>query len=83
MIWDSAKVGKNVAAQKKLEEMTRVTAADAMMQRRARQVDQTQEEPEQKPQKLGKKEEQQAAAQKVGGIYAVPEGPKIKLVASK
>ncbi|NTS30678.1 hypothetical protein HQ945_05375 [Phyllobacterium sp. BT25] len=65
LLFKSARDG-NVAAQKKLEEMGRVSAAaDAVKAR------------ESKAPKLGKKEEQQIAAQNVAGKFAPPMPPKL------
>lgn len=65
LLFKSARDG-NVAAQKKLEEMGRVAgAAEAVKQRGAKET------------KPGKKEEQQMAAEKVGGRFATPSAPKL------
>lgn len=65
LLFSSARSG-NVSAQKKLEEMGRaVGAAEAVKQR------------ETKAPKLGKKEEQQQAAERVGGRLAAPAPPKL------
>ncbi|RWQ16105.1 hypothetical protein [Mesorhizobium sp.] len=66
MLYRAAKKG-NVTAQKKLEEMSRIAgAAEAIGARSA---------PD-KP-KPGKKEERQAAAERVGSKYAPPAAPKL------
>ena len=65
LLFRSARDG-NVAAQKKLEEMGRVTAAAEAVKAR-----------EPKPVKMGKKEEQKMAAQNVGGKFAPPAAPKL------
>lgn len=65
LLFESARNG-NVSAQKKLEEMGRVAGAAARVKTR-----------ETSAPKLGKKEEQQLAAQRVGGKYAPPEPPKL------
>jgi hypothetical protein len=65
MLFGAAR-GGNVAAIKKLEEMGRVAgAAESVKQR------------ETKAPKLGKKEEQKAAAKAVGGKFAPPAPPKL------
>ncbi|MBE1208121.1 hypothetical protein [Aminobacter carboxidus] len=72
LLYREAKKG-NVTAQKKLEEMTRVaSAAEAVGARSG-----TKPVPQERAPKLGKKEERQAAAGRVGGKYAPPEPPKL------
>lgn len=56
----------NVSAQKKLEDLGRAAGAGEAVKRR---------EP-----KAGKKEERQAVAHTVSGIYAPPESPKLRVV---
>jgi hypothetical protein len=65
MLFKSAR-GGNVAAQKKLEEMGRVSGAAEALKGR-----------EKKQPKLGKKEEQKLAAANVGGKFAPPNPPKL------
>lgn len=65
MLFASARSG-NVAAQKKLEEMGRVSAAAGAVKQR-----------ETKAAPLGKKEQQQQAAESVAGKFAPPAGPKL------
>ncbi|MCG7508516.1 hypothetical protein [Mesorhizobium retamae] len=57
---------KNVAAIKKLEEMGRIAAAEESVNGKAKK------EPQ-----VGKKEQRRIAAQKVGGIFATPEAPRV------
>jgi predicted transcriptional regulator len=66
MLYKAAK-GGNVTAQKKLEEMSRAAGAAESVKQRG----------EPKAPKTGKKEEQKAAAEAVGGIFAVPAAPKL------
>lgn len=63
LLFTSAR-GGNVSAQKKLEEMGRVASAEASVKAR-----------ETKAVKLGKKEEQQQAAERVSGKFAPPTPP--------
>lgn len=71
LLFQSAR-GGNVSAQKKLEEMGRIAgAAEAVKAREGSPAVPA------KPAKLGKKEERQAAAEGVGGLYAVPQAPKL------
>jgi hypothetical protein len=56
----------NVSAQKRLDDMGRVAGAAAAVKER-----------EVRPPKLGKKEEQQIAAENVAGKFAPPEPPKL------
>lgn len=65
MLFASAKKG-NVSAQKKLEELGRVAAAEEAVKDREKPVP-----------KQGKKEERKAAADAVDGIYEPPKGPKL------
>lgn len=65
LLFKSARDG-NVAAQKKLEEMGRAAGAAESVKNR-----------ETKAPKLGKKEEQKAAARAIGGKYAPPTPPKL------
>lgn len=59
-------MGGNVSAQNKLlEQLGAGAAAEKVRKREAR------------PAKLGKKEEQQEAAEKIGGKFATPEAPKL------
>lgn len=87
LLWDSASDG-NVAAQKKIIEMSSISAADAAMRALAAGEFEggsgsgAPAMPPQKPAKLGKKEQVQQAADNVGGIYEVPAAPKLKLVSN-
>ena len=65
MLFTSARSG-NVSAQKKLEEMGRVAAAEEAVKGREKAAP-----------KLGKKEERKAAANAVEGLYEPPQGPKL------
>lgn len=65
MLFTSAKNG-NVSAQKKLEELGRVAAAEEAVKGREKPAP-----------KLGKKEERKAAADAVEGLYEPPGGPKL------
>lgn len=65
MLFSSAR-GGNVSAQKKLEEMGRVAAAEEAVRGREKPTP-----------KLGKKEERKAAAGAVEGLYEPPPGPKL------
>ncbi len=65
LLFSSARSG-NVSAQKKLEEMGRAAGAAEAVSRR-----------ETKAPKPGKKEEQQRAAERVGGRLAAPAPPKL------
>lgn len=65
LLFRSARDG-NVTAQKKLEEMGRAAGASEAVKAR-----------ETKPPKLGKKEEQQQAAERVTGRFSPPEPPKL------
>lgn len=67
MLYKAAR-GGNVTAQRKLEEMSRVAGAAEALKNR---------ETADKPQKMGKKEGQQAAAESVGGKFAPPAPPKL------
>lgn len=73
LLYREAKKG-NVTAQKKLEEMTRVAAAAESVNARSGTTPAPQERA---APKLGKKEERQAAAGRVGGKYAPPDPPKL------
>jgi len=65
MLFSSAR-GGNVSAQKKLEEMGRVAAAAESVKQR-----------EPKTAAVGKKVQQQQAAENVGGKFAPPAGPRL------
>lgn len=65
MLYKSAR-GGNVSAQKKLEEMSRVTVASEAVNA-----------PEVPAEKLGKKEMRKQAAHAVTGVYSPPEPPKL------
>ena len=77
MLYKTAAAG-NVSAQKKLEEMTSAASAAEEVREREKggSVDGA-STPAAAPQKLGKKEEAQRAAEQVGGIYATPSAPKL------
>lgn len=67
ILYAAARKG-NVAAAKRIEEMTRLAAVTEAVSSRGEPV---------KPPKLGKKEERQAAAQAVTGKYEPPAPPKL------
>lgn len=72
LLWKNAKAG-NVSAQKHLEAMTRAgAAASALADRELGEA-----EPDAPAKPIGKKEQQRQAAQKVGGKFSVPDGPKL------
>lgn len=68
MLFSSARSG-NVSAIRKLEEQGRAAGAAEAIERRS--------DPTPKTEKLGKKEERQQAAERVGGIFTPPEPPKL------
>ncbi|GBD48089.1 hypothetical protein [Methylopila sp. Yamaguchi] len=84
LLYKSARAG-NVSAIKKLEEMTGAASAAEGVRSRGWGGDAsgpavTEPAAEARPEKLGKKEEQQRAAEQVGGKYAVPSAPKLVVV---
>lgn len=79
ILWREARRGASWAV-KELMRKTEMAAAEEHLPRQAKPT----EAPAPKAPKLGKKEERQAEAEKVAseGIYAVPDGPKLKLVSN-
>ncbi len=73
LLFKNARKG-NVSAQKALEAMTRTSLAESEIRRREGSGS---EGPAALARPLGKKEQQRQAAEKVGGIYETPEGPRL------
>jgi hypothetical protein len=70
LLFEAAEKG-NVSAIARLDEMGKISRAAGAV------ADRGKPKSEPKPAKLGKKEVQQVAAEKVTGKFAVPEGPKL------
>lgn len=80
MLFKSARKG-NVAAQKHLEAKATVAAAAQALKDREGGGGTAPPAPAPREERLGKKEAQRRAAAQVGGKYATPDAPKLKLVA--